>query len=247
MFDQYPKKRSVLVGKYAELYKTHFNENRQGATRATTLSSKLESWMHRQVASDVMGFEPKLKTLEIGAGGLNQVPYEPYLGHYDIVEPYQDLLKDNPYMEKVKNFYNDVMDISNQQQYDRIISIAVLEHLTELPHIVAKCGLLLNDSGTFRSGVPNEGTCLWKLGYSLTTGVEFRLRHKLDYEVIMRHEHVNTADEIDKVLNYFFEDVKCRVLGLSKTFAFYRFYDCRRPNKEKCANFIELNQVRFVK
>jgi hypothetical protein len=39
----------------------------------------------------------------------------------------------------------------------------------------------------------------WRYG----TGPVFRLRTGLDYAVMMRHEHVNTADEIESCMHYF--------------------------------------------
>lgn len=44
---------------------------------------------------------------------------------------------------------------------------------------------------------------MWKLGYTLSTGMEFKRKYGLEYEVLMKHEHVNTAKEIEEVLNYF--------------------------------------------
>ncbi|MDR1243839.1 MAG: hypothetical protein LBJ79_01425 [Endomicrobium sp.] len=43
----------------------------------------------------------------------------------------------------------------------------------------------------------------------------------------MNYEHVNTADEIERVLCYFFDDVKMWICGISKTFALFRYYECR--------------------
>ncbi len=76
---------------------------------------------------------------------------------------------------------------------------------------------------------PNEGTLMWKLG-TMVTGYEFKKKYGLDYQVLMRHEHVNTADEIEEILNYHFKNVKCSLFGLNKKIAFYRFYSCKLVN-----------------
>jgi len=55
----------------------------------------------------------------------------------------------------------------------------------------------------------------------------------------MEYEHVNTAQEIEGVLKYFFSNVQYRVFGLSKKLSFYRFYHCEKPDTEKCLNFLE--------
>jgi len=64
-----------------------FFDNREGKTSASFFSQKMESWMHKQVASDVTGLQSsQKKTLEIGAGTFNQLNYEPVNATYDIIE-----------------------------------------------------------------------------------------------------------------------------------------------------------------
>src|SRR5262249_17615936 len=122
--------------------------------------------------------------------------------------------------------------------YDRIVSIATFEHLCELPAIVAQCGLLLGPTGELRVAVPSEGTVLWALGWKLTTGIEFRLRHGLNYGVLMRHEHVNTADEIASVLRVFFRSVRRSVFGIVPALSLYQFFQCQEPNRPNCADYL---------
>ena len=50
----------------------------------------------------------------------------------------------------------------------------------------------------------------------------------------MKHEHVNTAKEIEEVLRFFFDTVECSVLGLAKSMSLYQFYACHNPRTEKC-------------
>ena len=65
-----------------------------------------------------------IKTLEIGAGTLNQLKYE-QSSHYDIVEPFSELYKISIYHTN-KNIYNDIDEIDISQKYDRITSVATL-------------------------------------------------------------------------------------------------------------------------
>jgi hypothetical protein len=197
----------------------------------------MESWLHKKVAQDVPKKHTK-KTLEIGAGTLNQLDYEESI-HYDIVEPFKKLYLDSPNFEKINNFYEDVNEIDLNNKYDRITSIAVFEHITNLPEVVAKSCLLLNDKGTLRTSIPNEGTFLWTLGWKLTTGIEFKLKYKLDYSVLMKYEHVNTANEIENILNHFFEKNRCKVFGISKNFGFYRFYESSNPKIEIAKEYLK--------
>jgi len=78
---------------------------------------------------------------------------------------------------------------------------------------------------------------LWTLAWKLTTGLEFKLRYGLDYGLLMKHEHVNTAKEVEEVLVYFFSDVKCKVFGMSKSISLYRYYECNNPRIERCREF----------
>lgn len=241
MFEQFPKDRPELPESFKEVYENHYKSNRQGGTTVSSLSQRMESWMHKKVAEDVSGSAATTKsTLELGAGTLNQFDYEPRNDHYDIVEPFDALYVDSPHLQKVRNVYEDISEIAPDVKYDRITSVAVFEHLLNLPDIVARSALLLNESGQLRTAIPSEGTLLWTLGWKLTTGLDFRFRHGLDYGILMRHEHVNNAREIEEVLNYFFEDLECRCFGISRAISFYRFYSCAKPRTGRCLDYLQL-------
>ena len=239
-FPHFPKHRMELPLAYREIYEQHYLNNREGKYKTTSLSQKLESWMHKKVASDIQQVGLNLETLEIGAGTLNQLNYEPQVLVYDIVEPFTKLFKHAPQLQRIRRVYDDISEIENQQ-YDRITTIATFEHIMNLPLVVAQAASLLKEkTGHLRVAIPNEGTLLWRLGTSIT-GFEFKKKYGLDYQTLMNYEHVNTAQEIEEVLEYFFENAKCNVLGISKRLAFYRFYDCWTPNKERVNNFLKEN------
>ncbi len=238
-FEQFPKVRPTLTPVYQEVYKKHFAENRRGSTMANSLSSRFEGWMHTQIAVDVQGGVTPVETLELGAGGLNHLPYEENEFVYDVVEPFQYLMAASLEKSRLRGVFSDINEIPAGRLYDRIISIAVLEHLTDLPRVVATSGLLLKNGGVFRAGIPNEGHWPWHYAYRVSTGLEFWMRYRLDYEVLMRHEHINQADEIEMVLRFFFTDVKVTFLGITRSLALYRFYVCSTPDKVKCADFLK--------
>jgi len=182
--------------------------------------------MHRQVAKDVRGRKQAPATLEIGAGNLNHLRYEPAAIRYDVVESITALAENSSYRSRVTNVYADPADIRGER-YDRIISIAAFEHYVNLPDVVSTCAALLTPGGQLRVAIPSEGTILWTLGWKLTTGLEFRRRYGLDYGVLMRHEHVNTAAEIEAVLRATFASVRRSVFGISAGLSFYQFFECR--------------------
>ena len=107
-----------------------------------------------------------------------------------------------------------------------------------MPELVARSALLLADGGSFRAGIPSEGTILWRLGWQLTTALDFRARHNLDYKVLMRYEHVNTAREIEEVLRYFFTDSRTSVFGLMRSLSFYQFFACAKPDLARCRSYL---------
>jgi len=237
LFSQYPKQRAPLPPQYAAIYLQHYRNSREGKSQILSLAQRAERWMHRKVAEDMAGGFTKA-TLEIGAGNLNQLPYEPHSRPYDIVEPFRELFESSPHLPRVRNVYYDIAQVPLANRYDRITSVAVLEHVANLPEVVARAALLLNENGSFRAGIPSEGTILWRLGWQLTTAVDFRARHHLNYAVLMRYEHVNTAREIEEVLRYFFTNVRTSVFGLTRALSFYQFFACAKPDLERCRSYL---------
>ncbi len=235
VLDKFPKKRIELPEAFQKIYNQHYLSNREGKYKTTSLSQKLESWMHKKVAEDVVRSKEQFSTLEIGAGTLNQLKYEPTQEAYDIVEPFNELFEGSALLKNIRTVYKDIQDVK-KTKYDRITTIATFEHIMDLPFVVAKAATFLNELGHLRVAIPNEGTIMWKLGTQVT-GFEFKKKYDLDYQILMHYEHVNTADDIEQVLNYFFKSVNCSVFGISKGLALYRFYDCANPDMERVDNY----------
>jgi len=238
MFEAFPKTRPELPPEYRQAHRANYLDNRRGASPASALSLRFEKWMHRQVARDVSAESAGPPTLEIGAGTLNHLRFEPPRGRYDIVEPFAELYEAADGIERVHTVYRDISEVPLDPRYERIISIATFEHVCALPDVVARCGLLLAAGGCLRVAVPSEGTLLWGLGWRCLTGLEFKLRHGLDYGVLMRHEHVNTAREIEEVLRHFFASTRCRTLGPCRALSIYQFFKCEVPQIERCLDHL---------
>jgi hypothetical protein len=237
--ENFPKKRNELPPGFRAIYESHYKKNRQGATTATSLSMRLERWLHVKVAEDVQDEKTNdLTTLEIGAGMLNQLPFEPNVIHYDIVEPFEELYRGSPELTRVRNIFPTINAILGGTCYDRITSVAAFEHILNLPEVVARAVTLLATNGSMRIAIPNEGTILWKLGTQVT-GYEFKKLYGLNYQILMQYEHVNTADEIEEVLKYFFNSVTTSVFGISKRLAFYRFIKCTEADHVKAAKYLQ--------
>lgn len=224
---RFPKTRPPLPPALQAIYTRQYLENRAGATPAASASQTLERWLHRQVAADARG--APVPTLEIGAGTLNQLNYEPANPAYDIVEPFAELYEHSPLKGRVRAIFADVADVPADRAYARITSVAALEHICDLPLTLARAARRLSEGGVVRTAIPSEGGFLWTLGWMCTTGLEFRLRHGLDYGLMMAHEHVNDAQEIETLLRALFEDVQVKSFGIGRQLSLYRFLAARRP------------------
>jgi len=234
LLSTYPRSRPALPSEHQASYVEHYRSNRAGKEGLSRIVVKLESWMHRRVAEGVTGGN----LLEIGAGNLNHVPYLPVTCACDAVEPFQELLRDSPHRLRVRRVYSSLEEIPQSASYDCIFSVAVLEHLTDLPFILARAGLLLRLGGTFRAGFPSEGGLLWGLAWRLTTGIEYRLRRGLRYGPIMRHEHLNTASEILTLLDYFYQRVEIsRFPSPVEHLSFYTTAIASAPRLNRCKSF----------
>jgi len=139
------------------------------------------------------------------------------------------LYENSENFQRVNKFYDDISEIAGRSIYDRIIAVASFEHILNLPDVIKRSAELLKPMGILGVSIPNEGRFLWRFAYQMTTGREFRRKYGLDYEILMKYEHVNTADEIEAVLNHYFKNVRHAYFGLGKTFSFYRYYECREP------------------
>ncbi|MEM1010589.1 MAG: class I SAM-dependent methyltransferase [Planctomycetota bacterium] len=199
----YPRERPPLPPKQAAIYADEYKKNRQGKGLMSRLAQGAEGWMHERVAAGGIAGP----VLELGAGTLNHVPHEsPHLGEWglDIVEPQEHLYADSPHRSAVRDVFADIADVPSDRRYSRIISVAVLEHVADLPAVLERCRDLLAPGGLMQHGIPSEGGFLWGLGWRLTTGLSYRLRTGFSYKTLMRHEHLSSADEILTVFRHIF-------------------------------------------
>jgi hypothetical protein len=226
----YPRVRPALSPAHQASYVEHYRANRSDQG----ISMRLEKWMHRQI-----GRQNAASILEIGAGNLNHVPYHPG-AVYDVVEPFRALWEDSPYRSTVRTIYSDIGEVPDKAAYDLILSVAVLEHLTELPDMIARSALHLREGGRWCAAFPSEGGFLWGTAWRCTTGVAYRLKWGLDYAGIMRHEHLNTASEILGLLQYFFERIETTRFPLPwHQLSFYAVATATAPRLDRCRQWLE--------
>lgn len=230
----YPRTRPFLGEAHRAVYDRELRFNRQGASPVNRAAMALEGWMHRVTAERATPGA----VLELGAGTLNHLPYES-AADYDAVEPNAALWSDSPYRGRVRKIYDSVAAIPADAAYDRVLSVAVLEHLDALPEIVARAALLLKPGGRFQAAIPSEGGFLWGAAWRLTTGVVYRLRTGLPYAPLMRYEHVNDASEILAVLRHFFARVTVRRFPLPfHHLSFYVYAEADGVDAARCRAYL---------
>lgn len=220
---KFPKNRTELDSRYKSIYEEHYKNNREGKGFFNYLSQNMESWMHRQISK-----KSGAHILEVGAGNLNHLNYEKNFKTYDVVEPFKILFHSSKNKKLVRNFFHSLSEINFK--YDRIISIATLEHLLDLPEDIKLCSKLLNNNGILQVAIPCEGEAAFTIGWKLTTGIHFKIKYGLDYSKLMEHEHVNSLEEIMVILKNYFKITNFKrsffILPL-KNFSFYCYIECR--------------------
>ncbi len=145
------------------------------------------------------------------------------------------LFQESPLRRRIDSEYASVFEIERSEQYDRVLSVAALEHLEEMPAIIAASARLIREGGVFQAGIPAEGGLLWGLAWRLTTAIAYRARTGLAYAPVMRHEHMNTAAEILSVIEHLFTDVRVRWFPLPhRHLAFYGYIEASRPRLACC-------------
>lgn len=232
---RFPKERPPLPDAHRRIYETEYKTNRgEGPSLVARAVMRLESWMHRQMASHGD------RLLELGAGTLNHVAHEADWARYDVVEPFEALWSEAPARDAIDDIFADIRDVPEDRAYDRVLSVAVLEHLCDLPSVVARAALHLAPGGRFQAGIPSEGGLLWWLSWRFGTGTAYRLRTGLPYAPLMHHEHVNDAAEIEHVVRHFFGRVERRRFpGPWLHASFYTYLDASEPDEARCRAWLE--------
>jgi SAM-dependent methyltransferase len=237
LIDSYPRKRSILPPHQATIFAEQYKINREGGAAIENLAQRLEAWMHRKVAGAQSG-----STLEIGAGTLNQLKYEVSGQPYDVIEPFKALYVGKAELKRIRHVYDDIADVPLEAHYERITSVAVLEHLTDLPRQLASAALLLAPGGVFQAGIPSEGGLLWWIGWRFSTGLSYYFRTGQNYGNVMRHEHVNSAPEIIALVRHFFADVRISRFPLPFHHAsFYAYLEARAPRLDRARALLALS------
>jgi SAM-dependent methyltransferase len=140
---------------------------------------------------------PGCRTLEIGAGTGTHLPYEP-TGEYAALESSEELAAQIPSRDGLTVVIGDCEERMpwEDNSFDRILAIHLLEHLYDLPAALDEVARLLRPAGVFSVVIPCEQGLLYSLGRRFTTKRIFEKRYHTDYEWMIRQDHCNTAREV---------------------------------------------------
>lgn len=144
-----------------------------------------------------------LTTLEIGAGIGEHLNYEKLNDNqkknYYALERRLNLLKilkeEHP---EAKTVHGDCEKdfIFENNFFDRIIAIHVLEHLPNLPHTLLEVSRVLKKDGLFQVVIPCEGSFAYTIARKISAERIFKKRYKTDYSWFINSEHINKPYEI---------------------------------------------------
>jgi SAM-dependent methyltransferase len=140
---------------------------------------------------------PGQRTLEIGAGTGSHLPFEP-TGDYVALEGSRDLADQIPRREGLTVVVADCEQRLpwDDDSFDRVLAIHLLEHLYNLPATLEEVARVLRKDGVFSVVIPCEGGQLYSLGRRFTTKRMFEKRYQMPYEWMIQQEHCNTAREV---------------------------------------------------
>jgi SAM-dependent methyltransferase len=150
----------------------------------------------------------RIRTLEIGAG-LGE-----HLAHEDLSFQDYTALELRPAMAShisvkyphVKVIVGDVQEeiASESGNFDRIVAVHVLEHLSNLPAALIEMKRVLKRTGRIEIVLPCEGGLAYKIGRNLSARRLFEARYRCSYDWFIQSEHVNNYWEVmGEIRRYF--------------------------------------------
>ena len=235
IINSYPRERAPLPPEIRLIFDDHYMSNRQ-----SSLSQFGEKWLHTSIDDR----DNKKKTLEIGAGTLNHLDYEKEREVYDIIEPKEFLFNKSNNIKRVNKAYENLLDCPDNY-YDRIISCAVLEHITDLPSYLYESSKKISDKGIQQHSIPCEGHPMWNLPWLIFSGTIFRLKYGHSFKYVMKHEHVNNYYDIYTLINFFYKNVEIKFSYpfYVKYLSFYANIKFSNPNTKNISEYLKLKKL----
>ena len=152
-----------------------------------------------------------LTTLEIGAGIGEHLNYEDLSikqkKNYYALEKRENVIsilkKEHPNINAIHGDAEKKLPFEDNY-FDRIIAIHVLEHLPNLPTTLKESSRVLKKNGLFQVVIPCEGSIAYSFARKISAERIFKKKYKMDYNWFIKSEHINKPDEIFEELSKFF-------------------------------------------
>ena len=194
----FPKKIPELTSEQ-KLIKDDFMEHWLNVLRENY--GIVDKFNHRVVVKN----KPKnfLKTLEIGAGIGEHLNYENLNSdqekNYYAMDIRENLLKiissEHPTINTILGDCEKKINFENNF-FDRIIAIHILEHLPNLPNAINEISRVLKNDGLFQIVIPCEGSIAYTLARKIAAERIFKKKYKTNYDWYIKSEHINLPYEI---------------------------------------------------
>ncbi|MCX7217344.1 MAG: class I SAM-dependent methyltransferase [Burkholderiales bacterium] len=155
------------------------------------------------------------RTLEIGAGNGEHLKYEKLSAdqkvNYFAVDIRENMVSELraqfPDVNAIVGDCQGVMSFEDDY-FDRVLAIHVLEHLPNLPAAVKEMHRLCNKSrGVLSIVIPCEGSLAYSLARKISAQRVFESRYKQSYRWLIEREHINLPREIFEELAPYFSPV----------------------------------------
>jgi SAM-dependent methyltransferase len=188
----WPKERASLTTEQSAIMSDWINEF------LTAVKPSRFGWISRfDHMFTVRSATPGCRTLEIGAGTGTHLPYEPN-GEYVSLEGSSELAAQIPRRDGLSVIVADCEKRLpwDDNSFDRVLAIHLLEHLYNLPAALDEVARVLRPDGVFSIIIPCEGGHLYSLGRHFTTKRMFEQRYHTPYQWMIRQDHCNTAREV---------------------------------------------------
>ena len=149
------------------------------------------------------------RTLELGAGIGAHLEYEPLnRQEYHCIE-----LREAMAAEIKRRFPSAITAIGDCQKripydddyFDRVVIIHVLEHLPDLPAAVAEVYRVLKPDGILSVVLPCDPGLAYEVARKISAERIFKSRYGIPYRWFIRREHINSPAEIIQVLKRHFD------------------------------------------
>ena len=93
----------------------------------------------------------------------------------------------------------------DEDYFDRVIAIHVLEHLPNLPAAIDEIDRVLMPSGLLSVVLPCDPGLAYELARKISAERVFRAKYKMPYRWFVRREHINSPKEILQEIRRKFE------------------------------------------